>query len=542
MAEKSSAKILEGVLSDFRGELTVADAATRSGLPLREAEEGLRSLAADYAGHLAATSKGELIYSFPGGLVRPAETRLVRRAGRALVKLAAGTARLLVRAWVSVVLVGYALVFLAVLIALALRSSDDRDGPSPMDGIGTVLRMVAEAVFWTFHPWSPVMIGVEPGWLNTGPRRRRLPFYERVNRFVFGPPRVKPDPREQERQVLAEIRRQKGRIAPADVMRITGSPREEAERRLLRLVVDYDGELSVSDSGAILYRFAELRTSAGTEGRDLLPMPVWNRREELAPLTGNTAGSNLLFSLINGFNLAVSGFVLANGLTLERLTAIFAQLRTPEPLPVPAPDGLPLALGLVPFAFSLALFALPALRALRRPAESRRVARENGWRELLRVVLGRAPAEWRAVYTDDELRKAWLQASGRAASDVELGDAVRALGGETDVDADGVVVHRFDTVSRELEALLGARARAADDEAAAGKVIFSSADPGAGIRDDAETSTTGKATASAKPTAPGGAAPDGPVPAPAVPRLEEAHQSMEFLDRLMAESAKRRRD
>src|SRR6185369_8273748 len=58
----ASAKVLEQTLGRERCELTVADAAARSGLPLREASEGLTVLAASYAGHLAATSKGELIY------------------------------------------------------------------------------------------------------------------------------------------------------------------------------------------------------------------------------------------------------------------------------------------------------------------------------------------------------------------------------------------------------------------------------------------------------------------------------------------------
>ncbi len=41
--QPNSAKILEKVLrSDRGGELTVADAAAKAGLPLRDAEDGLR--------------------------------------------------------------------------------------------------------------------------------------------------------------------------------------------------------------------------------------------------------------------------------------------------------------------------------------------------------------------------------------------------------------------------------------------------------------------------------------------------------------------
>jgi hypothetical protein len=539
-ATPPSTAILENALAGFRGDLTVADAATRSGLPLREAEGALRGLAAEYGGHLSATSNGELIYSFPSGLTRPPETRLLRRAGRALVKFAAGALRLAVRAWVSVVLVGYALAFVAILLGLAFRGGDDRDDRSPLDGVSSVLRMVAEALFWTFHPFSPVSFGREPYWLHDQPRRRTaaLPFYERVNRFVFGPPAPKLDPRESERQVLAEIRRNKGRISPADVMRVTGCSREAAEQQLLRLVVDYAGDLTVSESGAILYSFAELRTTAGGQGgsdvtgggggwasaaaREVAVAPAWRQRAELPPLTGNTAGSNALFAAINGFNLLFSGYVLANGLTLERLAALFTQLGAREPMPLPPVDGLPLVLGVIPFAFSAALFALPALRLLRRSGEARRVERENGWRGLLRLVLDRTPADFRAEYTREEIARAWAVTAGRAASERELDDAVRRLGGEVELGEDGTLVYRFAIMGAEVEALLGERQRAADSEAFAGEVVFSSADAGTGIR--------------VEPRPPQALA-DAPAPA----QLEEHREPVEFLERLMAE-AKRRRE
>lgn len=538
MPSKSSATVLEAALANFRGELTVADASTKSGLPLREAEEGLRVLASEFSGHLAATEKGELIYSFPQGLVRPPETRLLRRVGRAIVKAASGMVRLVVRAWVSVVLVGYALIFLAVLIALALRSSDDRD--SPWEGVGILLRVIAEALFWTFHPFSPVAMTGEPRWMHVSPvSHRRIPFYERVNRFVFGPTPAKTDPLLQERDVLAEIRRQKGRIAPADVMRVTGLAREDAERLLLRLVVDYQGDISVSEEGAIIYTFADLRATTGRASQSTAPEPVWNRQVEVPPLTGNDAGSNFLFAAINGFNLLASGFVLANDLTLERLAALVTNMASREPglaaLPLPGADGIPLVLGAIPFAFSLALFALPLLRLIRRSTQVEGVARQNGWRAMLRQVLGGAPRSF--DYTKEELGRAWEAATGRRPTDAELEDATRDLGGTVDLRDDGTLVYRFEIVAREMEELLARRAAATDEEATAGAVVFSSADRGTGIRERAEK----RRTAERGETEP--AAREQPEnPSPAAPRqIEGKRESLEFLEKLMAEAEQRRR-
>src|SRR5437762_2382809 len=125
------------------------------------------------------------------------------------------------RGGVTVVVVGYAVVLLGVLIALALK--DDR-GDGVGDALALVFRIVAEALFWTFHPLSPVIWQTEPAWTRLARRHQKpkVPFYERVNRFVFGPPRSPVDPRAEERSLVAEIRRLEGRVAPGDIMRVTG--------------------------------------------------------------------------------------------------------------------------------------------------------------------------------------------------------------------------------------------------------------------------------------------------------------------------------
>jgi hypothetical protein len=478
----ASAKVLEKALARANGELTVADAAAKSGLPLRDAEEGLRYLAAEFGGHLSATEKGEILYSFPRGLQRPPETRVWRRALNAIGRGIAGVGRFIVRAWVSVVLVAYALAFLALLIVMALKS--DRD-EGPGDAIGVVLRVIAEALYWTFHPFSPVYFQHEPGWMhNRRSRKPKVPFYEKVNRFVFGPRPPERDPREEERAVLAELRRQKGRVTPADVMRVTGLSREDAERLLLRLMVDYQGELEVADTGAIVYRFAELRSTARAGETERAPAPFWGGRSVLLPLTGNDGGSNFLFVLINGFNLAVSGYVLANGLTIERITQMVEQMGERFPAPLPPPEGLPVALGLVPFVFSTALFVLPAFRALRRRKKAKEVGRENGWRGVLRLSLtGRRGS---MVQTKDEVTAAWVAAGGHPPSEAELNEAVRRAGGEVDVNEDGQVIYRFEALEGELRAAETERRAASAEEARPGEVVFSSADEGPGMRPEAE--------------------------------------------------------
>src|SRR5690606_213375 len=139
----------------------------------------------------------------------------------------------------------------------------------------------------------------------------KVAFYEKVNRFVFGPPKPKEDPHEARSRVLREIRAQRGRISLAGVMRVTGLPRHEADPLMARLMLDHDGTVEVSEGGGLVYRFESLRRSAGAAPTSR-PRAAWDEAPKLPPLTGNSAGSNVAIALLNGFNLLASAWAIEN--------------------------------------------------------------------------------------------------------------------------------------------------------------------------------------------------------------------------------------
>lgn len=477
MDPAAAAEILRRALPDPKRPMTVADASVASGLPLRDAESGLHWLTKEFRGHLRVTEDGDLVHLFPYGFEKPWETReAMAEAARAVGRALSGIGRFVVRAWILVVMVGYALLFVALLLGLtfARQGSSDRD-----DGPGTAIlaglfRMIADALFWTFHPWSPFYLDV--GSRSRGGRRRGVagrggaddvPFYEKVNRFVFGPAARAPDPHAARARVLAEVRAKKGRVGLADVMRVTGLPREEADSLMAQLMLDHDGTVEVGDQGGIVYRFEALRRTAGAHdgGR---PSPAWEAPPVLAPLTGNTGLANTAIAALNGFNLLVSAWVLGQGLTLSNLALLFSR----EPPPVLPDDGVPLALGLVPFTFSLALFVLPLARAALRTRSKRRVAEETARLNVLREVLARAPHK--EPVPDEALRQAVRVATGSEPDSRAITAQVVALGGDVDVGPEGEVRYRFADLEAEAEALEEERARAPESEARLGAVVFAS--------------------------------------------------------------------
>jgi len=466
---------------DGRTPLTVADASAKTGLALRDAESGLKWLSTEYRGRLRVTSEGELVHVFPSGFTRPwagrdTRRRLAQAVGRAL----ATALRFVVRAWVAVVLVGYAAIFVSIIIAMmfARQGNDSRRSDSLPGGAlaYAFLRVVGDALFWTFHPWSPFSVYSYQGAYGGGfarrgfdaPRSRepRVPLYERVNRFFFGPQVPRPDPREDERRVVEAIRAGKGRIGLADVMRVTGLPRDQADPMMARLMLDYDGDVAVSEEGGIFYRFPAIRkTASSTSEEPAAPSPAWSRVPPLPPLTGNSIGANVAIGALNAFNMLMGLWSIENGMTLERFAHMFD--RVPHPLP---PQGAPIVLGFIPFVMSALLFLLPIVRSMMRPARVRSATLERGrlavMREVLERVRGKQPV------TEDVVARAWRQATGSAPDGKKLDRELVALGGDVAVEPGDKTRWRFADLETEAAAVEAEREAAPEKEARLGKVIF----------------------------------------------------------------------
>lgn len=480
--------ILSRALRDPRKPITVADAEVASGLPRRDVEAGLTWLTSEYRGHLRVTERGDLLYLFPHGFTKPWETRdTLRRAASAVARALVGAGRFVLRAWIFVVLVGYVAIFLALVLGLTFArasggSSDRDDGPSVGGAaIGAVFRVLGDALFWTFHPFSPLYVEPAvfgaPGHAARDRHRRRgrgaeardVPFYEKVNRFVFGPTERPEDPNAVRARVLNEIRAKRGRIGLTDVMRVTGLPREEADPLMARLMLDHEGEVEVGEQGGIFYRFEALRRTADATPR-AAPVPAaWERLRRALPLTGNGAGADVLIAMLNLFNLCMGAWVLAHGLTLHNLLLLLTTKERPVILP---DDGVPVALGVVPVVFSLLVFLMPAVRAVWRRRHVKRVAEENARLLVLKEILARVPSK--EPVPDQALRAAWRVATGAEPSSKELTRRVVELGGDVEPGPNGEVRYRFPELEAEAEAVEEERARAADDEARVGRVIFAS--------------------------------------------------------------------
>jgi hypothetical protein len=253
-------------------------------------------------------------------------------------------------------------------------------------------------------------------------------------------------------------------------MRVTGLPRAEADPLMARLMLDHEGEVDVGDEGGLVYRFEALRRTA-TDERTARPDAAWERPPELPPLTGNSAGANFGVAALNAFNLLASAWVIDHGLTVDNIALLF-QRHPPRVLP---DDGVPIALGLVPLAFSVILFVLPIARALYRSRAETKLARERARLAVLREVVTRTAKK--EPIPDAALRSAVRVATGTEPTSQEVTRQVVELGGDVDLAAageHGEVRYRFPELEADEEAAREERARASEDEAQIGRVVFAS--------------------------------------------------------------------
>jgi hypothetical protein len=411
-----------------------------SGLPEDEASRALAALLREYRSHLSATESGELLYEFDPRFQRRDALSLRERAAALGARLWKGFT-FLFKAAIVTTLVAYFTAFMAMMIAMivARSNSSDRDDDGGF-GFG--------GLFW-FWGWDAGSGGYGRQRSRFAPRQRREPFYKRVFAFVFGPPAPPRDPLADEKQLVAYIRAQRGRIAAVDLVRLMGWTFPRAEQEVTRLMVDYGGEPEVTEDAVVVYTFKELRKTAGGVP-ELAPRWASERLETPAPITGNDAGTNVMIAAFNGFNLLAPFWI---------VPAFEARLHV-------SLASWHVALWDFPLAFSALFFAVPGLRWIKARREAARLRARNDRRRLLGRIFAAAGPRPR-----EELAPTPALAAALDRQLVELGGDIAP-----EPDERGRVLYTFPRIEQETAAVARVRAAAPAIEQDAGAIVFSSAD------------------------------------------------------------------
>lgn len=489
-------KLLD-VFKKRKGEATTADLIALTGLPKVQVETEVVAVSDEYGARLRVTDSGEILYSFPSGFrsryrgFGPSASR----AWKAFKKGAAAVAALAFKVWIVVMLVGYFVLFIGLaLLALIASvagsaSGNSRDSRSSDRGGGLGGLFVAGRLLDTiFRIWfySELFMTPEQRAYRSGRRRERRPLYKAIYSFIFGDgdPDAGWDAIEK-KAFVAFAQANKGLVTMPEFMALTGLGPLQAEERINRFLVEFEGSPEVTEGGTIYYFFpALLRRKDRAEGARAASVPM----RPIAPFSSNAKKANAMFCAFNGANLLFGGYFLAGALgSNELLPRIYGEFAG-KLIQVRGWDGfyyfthqifgkfvgvadptalLGIVLGAVPLAFSIFFFAIPALRARRLAARNERAKAENLRRVAYRAVLD-SPIPIRPesipVYDDAARPK-----DGRAAE-----KALRELAAWSGAEPKSDGSYSFDEIARgKAEA---AKARAAVDASAyeLGGVAFDS--------------------------------------------------------------------
>ncbi|TVR60553.1 MAG: hypothetical protein EA426_04840 [Spirochaetaceae bacterium] len=395
----SDKKVTRRVLTAVKrrkGDSSIADIITETGLPKSEVELAMNRIVFEYAGQLKVTESGTILYYFPNGF-RNRVTGLRARARRAVARAAGLAGKVLALAfkvWIVVMLIGYfaffVLLLLAAVVASIAVSASSKGGGSRRGGfMGFFLasRLINFFIYMylfsgTGYRWndSRGMYGRGHRGAVSRPAKGGRRLHNSVFAYVFGEEDTTEAFEEREtRALIARIRSQKGIITTEEVMAMTGATYADANARVSRLLVEYDGVPTVTESGTLVFSFPELMKTRET----IADGKFENERRPTIAFSSNNKSLNRWIGIFNGVNLGFGAYFFAysflvTAVTVERGLDIFFLFVLSLFFEFGAGVlFLGVVLGIVPMVFSLLFFGIPLVRRIRDSARNEEIKRAN---------------------------------------------------------------------------------------------------------------------------------------------------------------------
>ncbi len=483
------------VLRKRNRESTVADVISSSGLPNYQVKEMMNLVVRDYAGHLRVTESGEILYYFPEGLRnrRKGAAAGFKRVVRNFLRVTGKVLAFLFKIWIMVMLIGYFVLFIALLLLAMLASiagsANSRDSGRGRDrggmGIGgffLTARVIELFVTLWLYSGTPSRGNVDAyGRRQRKPRGR--PLHQSVFAFVFGdesPLATWPD--REKREFIKFIQSQKGVITIEELMHLTGKDRSAAQNLINEYLVEFEGEPDVTEAGTLIYRFPELmrtreRSVEGTNfQREFMP---------LIPFNKNKGNFNQWIGFFNGFNLVFGGYFLYYSFAVTTLVPAHALdrfygfvLALARQISATPHFLVAVALGIVPVAFSFVFYLVPLLRRLNERRRNELIKEQNlRKRTLANVLAGPDSVDPEEIVPQlpEEKPSDWRRVVERSIQDVAGEVAPEVV--EKRAAAEGkpaAYVYRLPDLERQLSDIEAYRRNVKLEQFDVGKTIFDS--------------------------------------------------------------------
>ena len=257
--------IMQAVESlDYR--VTIGDVVTQTGLNIGLASQGLLALASDVGGHMQVTESGDVVYEFPR------KFRDILYSKDLSFQLQEWSRRIwkvlfyMIRIFFGILLiVSIVLTYVAIFI-ITTSSKSDQDNDNRSGNFSGSFIYFSD-LLWYLSPNYGV-------YKQGGSREKNeLNFLEAVFSFLFGDGDPNVNLEERRWQEVADvIRNNSGAVIAEQISPylddICSGYSPEDEDYMLPVLVRFNGQPKVSDTGDIIYYFPELQISASQKHHD----------------------------------------------------------------------------------------------------------------------------------------------------------------------------------------------------------------------------------------------------------------------------------
>ena len=456
-AKDSDQKVVlrvEELLKKTKGKVSPADLSAETGFPLHQINDALARLIELYEARVSMDSaSGRLVFLFNYPLFKRGK-KTFKEIMFVILEAFWKVFKIIYKASIGIVLVAYTVIFVLVLIGIMLASrsgnNDDRGGGLDIGPIiGGIFRGLMDA--FTF---SYIMRSMNYNTDNFGNRYRTYApeknkgrgFINSVFSFVFGPDRPEYDALEDHKEAAAFIRKNNGKITAGHLVALTGVSYDDAESRLAEYASRFGGELYVNNDGVLVGDFFDMLNKASSEldGGKI----VFYEDEVEAPyeFTGNTTGRNLGISVMNGFNLIMSSYLISVFSGANQLSYMNEQgeIITSEFLVSPF---LSIGLGYFPLVFSVLFFLIPAIRYFVVKGKNRKRTENILRKKLIGAFVRNHTFN---VPLQQIMNLARIESENKSSVQRILERLVIELKGEINIDTSGNPVYSFPRLSSEL--------------------------------------------------------------------------------------------
>lgn len=244
--------------------VTVADVAAKTGLPVLVAGRELNKVAAETNGHLAVATTGDIAYSFDMGFQNAYLAKGIQRTLQVIWEKAFQIGFYFLRISFGIMLVVsllvvVGLIFVAIM-AMNKGSDNDRDGGDFHFGFFDYM-ILRDLFYWgTYSTYGYPQIGYqEPRKI----KRRDGNFLTNCFSFLFGDGDPNRNKEERRWQLIAEVIRENNGVVTAEQLAPYTGADPKREDGALPVLVRFNGNPEVTETGNIVYTFPDMQVSTG---------------------------------------------------------------------------------------------------------------------------------------------------------------------------------------------------------------------------------------------------------------------------------------